>query len=58
MSKEVIVAVSKTYVVKLLGNVRKNCLCVVSSNDTMRVANKSRVSYNLKISAFPRWYEM
>jgi hypothetical protein len=34
----------RTHVVKLLGKVRKNCLWVVSSRDTMRVAKRSRVS--------------
>ena len=33
-----------TYVVKELGKLRKYCLFVVSSNETMRVANRSSVS--------------
>jgi len=33
-----------THVVNEFANVRKNCLWVVNSRETIRVANKSRVS--------------
>lgn len=38
--------IEKTDVVKELGNVLKNCLCVVKSRDTIKVAKRSRVSYS------------
>jgi hypothetical protein len=34
-----------THVEKEFGKDRKNCLCIVSCNETMRVAKRSRVSW-------------
>ena len=36
----------EAYVVKELGKLRKNCLCIVKSRDTIRVAKRSSVSYH------------
>ena len=44
MRREGYITKKKTYVEKELGKDLKNCLWVVSWRDTMRVANRSRVS--------------